>query len=231
MTSTRSLISLGAALAGLTALVASAAAAAAPTLTTDRSCYTRYQTIRLSGSGYQPGSAQTVSIDGVPLPVTKNGGNTFIPTAQGNVPANATLPAPPPAPGTHSVRTYTISASSSPSGSPVTAQTTFRVVHTNVDVDPPFITAGRVNFKALGFTYGPKVYIHYLKGRRQRHVATRLLGPTYGPCGRLRKRARMFLFRPVPPATYTLVFDNSPAYVAGYRPNFSFEAVVATTYF
>jgi hypothetical protein len=206
-------------------------AAAAPTLTTDRACYTYNQTIRLSGSGYQPGSAQTVSLDGTPLPTGKHGGNTFTPTAQGRVPANAAITAPPPSPGKASVRTYALTAASSPSGTPVTAKTTFAVVHTNVNVNPPFITAGRVRYSALGFTYGPNIYVHYLKGHRQRHVATRLVGPVYGPCGRLRKRVRMFLFRPVKPATYTLVFDNSPRYVAGYRPNFSFEAIVATTFF
>lgn len=212
----------------LLCVAAATPAAAAPTLTTDRTCYTYNQTIRLSGSGYQPGSAQTVSIDGKPL---RSGKNTFVPTAQGKVPDNAQFLAPPPAEPQTSVRTYTVTASSSPSGTPVTARTTFQVVHTNVGVSPPFITPGRVLYKALGFTYGPNLYVHYLKGRRQRHVATRLIGPVHGACGRLRKRVRMFLFRPVRPATYTLVFDNSARYVAGYRPNFSFDAVVRTTYF
>ena len=224
---TRSTIAL-LATALVVAIAAPAPAAAAPTLTTDRKCYTYNQAIRLSGSGYQPGSAQTVSLDGKPLP---SGRNTFVPTAQGKVPASAQFLAPAPSEGKTSVRTYTLTASSSPSGTPVTARTTFQVVHTNVDVRPPFITPGRVRYRALGFTYGPNLYVHYLKGRRQRHVATRVIGPLHGACGRLRKRVRMFLFRPVRPATYTLVFDNSAKYVAGYRPNFSFEAVVPTTYF
>ncbi len=226
---TRSIIRLVATALAIGAGVA-APASAAPTLTTDRGCYTYHQPIHLSGSGYQPGSAQTVSLDGKPLPIGKNAGNTFIPTAQGKVPANATIDAPTPSAGKTSVRTYSLTAASSPSGTPVTARTTFAVVHTNVNVSPPFITPGRVRYTALGFTYGPNLFVHYLKGRRQRHVATRLVGPVYGACGRLRKRVRMFQFRPVKPATYTLVFDNSPTYLASYRPDYSFQAVVTTPF-
>jgi len=207
--------------------LSAAPATAAPTLTTNRACYTYRQPIYLTGSGYQPGSAQTVSLDGKPLDST---GNTFIPNAQERIPSTAGLLAPKPFADKTSVRTYTLTASSSPSGLPVTARTTFQVVHTNVDVNPPFITAGRVRYTALGFTYGRKLYVHYLKGRKQRHVATRLVGRLHGACGRLRERVRMFLFRPVRPATYTLVFDNSPVYDPHYAPYFSFEAVVTHTY-
>lgn len=216
---------------GLVAVFGAGAADAAPTLTTDRGCYTYNQPIRLSGSGYQPGAAQTVSLNGTPLKIGRNGGNTFIPTAQGSIPPNTGLSAPSPNAGKTSVRTYTLTASNSPSGTPVTARTTFSVVHTNVNVTPPFITPGRVLYSALGFTYGPDLYVHYLKGRRERHVATRLIGRLHGACGRLRKRVRMFLFRPVMPATYTLVFDNSSRYISTYRPDFSFQAIVTTPYF
>lgn len=226
----RSITRLVATAVAIGAAVAAAPATAAPTLTTDRACYTYNQTIGLSGSGYQPGSAQTISLDGTPLPTSKGAGNTFVPTAQGKVPPRATIAAPAPFEGKTSVRTYTLTAASSPSGSPVTARTTFSVVHTNVKVDPPFITAGRVRYTALGFTYGPSLYVHYLKGRNQRHVATRLVGRLHGACGRLRKRVRMFQFRPVRPATYTLAFDNSPAYDASFRPNFSFQAIVTKPY-
>lgn len=228
---TRSIIRLVAPIVATGAVVVAAPASAAPTLTVDRGCYTYRQPIHISGSGYQPGSAQTLSLDGTPLPISKNSGNTFVPTSQGKVPPNTTIDAPPPSAAKTSVRNYALTAASSPSGTPVTAATGFAVVHTNVDVNPPFITPGRVRYTALGFTYGPKLYVHYLKGRAGRHVATRLVGPVHGACGRLRKRVRMFIFRPVRPATYTLVFDNSPTYQASYRPDFSFQAVVTKPYF
>ncbi|MDQ6749656.1 MAG: hypothetical protein M3Z33_02695 [Actinomycetota bacterium] len=219
---------LGSTLGAAAAVVAAAPAAAAPTLTTDRGCYTYHQPVQLSGSGYQPGAAQTVSLDGTPLPA---GSNTFVPTAQGKIPPDTTLDAPAPDAGKTSVRTYTVTTADSSSGTPVTARAKFAVVHTNVNVTPPFITPGRVRYTALGFTYGANLYVHYLKGRKQRHVATRLVGPVHGACGRLRRRVRMFLFRPVRPATYTLVFDNNPTYAAAYRPNFSFQAIVTKPYF
>jgi hypothetical protein len=46
----------------------------------------------------------------------------------------------------------------------------------------------------------------------------------------LTKKVRMFLFRPVKPGSYTLVFDNSAGYSASYRPNFSFQALVPYTF-
>jgi hypothetical protein len=195
------------------------ATAAAASLTTDRACYTRNQTIHVSGSGYTPGSTQTVFLDGAKLGV-------LTPTSSGAV--GGVFSAPAPFASKTSVRTYGLVASSSPGGNPVTARTSFQVVHTNVGVSPPFITPGRVRYKALGFTYGHTLYVHYLRGTK--HVATKRVGSLHGSCGRLNKRVRMFLFRPVKPATYTLIFDNSRTYSATFRPNFSFQAVVPFTF-
>jgi hypothetical protein len=95
-------------------------------------------------------------------------------------------------------------------------------------VVPPFITPGFVTYTALGFTYGRSLYGHYLQGTR--HLRTRRIGALAGPCGTLKKKIKMFLFRPVKPGSYTLVFDNSSRYSATYRPNFSFQALVPYTF-
>jgi hypothetical protein len=102
------------------------------------------------------------------------------------------------------------------------------VVHTNIGVVPPFITPGYVTYSALGFTYGRWLYVHYLRGSR--HLRTSRIGRLSDPCGSLKKKVRMFVFRPVRPGTYTLVFDNSARYSSSYRPNFSFQAVVPYTF-
>jgi hypothetical protein len=95
-------------------------------------------------------------------------------------------------------------------------------------VTPPFITPGFVTYTALGFTYGRSLYVHYLKGTR--YLTTRRIGGLSGPCGSLKKKIRMFLFRPVNAGLYTLIFDNSARYSSSYRPNFSFLATVPYTF-
>jgi hypothetical protein len=209
----------GVALAAL-AVTAVPAAASAATLQLNRSCYTRNQNVRVAGGGYQPNQVQTLFADGKALGTLKaNAGGAIA----GNFPAPAPFRRP------SSVRTYTLTTSAATSGTPVAARATFQVVHTNIQVTPPFITPGFVTYKALGFTYSHALYVHYLRGTR--HVATKRIGRVSDPCGTLTKRIRMFLFRPVRAGIYTLIFDNSARYSSTYRPNFSFLATVPYTFF
>jgi hypothetical protein len=211
----------GAALIALAATVPTTASAA--TLALDRQCYTRNQSVRVSGAGYQPNQTQTLLLDGKPV---APGQTTLQSDASGGIAGR--FPAPAPFRNATSVRTYALTASASTSGTPVLARTTLQVVHTNIGVTPPFITPGFVTYRALGFTYSRSLYVHYLKGTR--HLNTRRIGRLSGPCGSLKKKVRMFLFRPVKPGSYTLVFDNSARYSASYRPNFSFQALVPYTF-
>jgi hypothetical protein len=204
---------LGAAL--LLLAFAAPATASAASLRLNRQCYTRNQPVRFTGAGFQPNQVETISVGGTVLgTVTSNGSGSIA----------GRFPAPAPFPRVTSVRTYTMRASASGT----TARTRFSVVHTNIGVTPPLITPGFVTYRALGFTYSRSLYVHYL--RSGRHLATRRIGSLSAPCGTLTKKVRMFLFRPVRPATYTLVFDNSSRYSSSYRPNFSFQAVVPFTF-
>lgn len=206
------------------ALVASAAAAVPPaasaaTLRLDRRCYTSNQSVKLSGTGYEPNQTQMLALAGKPL-------GTLRADASGAIAGR--FPAPAPSRRLTSARPYAITASPSTPGSPVAARARFVVVHTNIQVVPPFITPGFVTYRALGFTYGRSLFVHYLSGAR--HLATRRIGALSGPCGSLRRKVRMFGFRPVPAGVYTLVFDNSARYSPTYRPNFSFGATVLYTF-
>jgi hypothetical protein len=215
-------IGLPARLAGAALIVlatALPATASAATLQLNRQCYTHNQPVHVSGDGYPPNQVQTIFLDGTALGTLKS-------TGGGSIAGRFSAPAP--FKPTTSVRTYRVTVSASTTGSPVAARTTLQVVHTNIGVTPPFITPGFVTYQALGFTYGRLLYVHYVQGTR--HLASRRIGTLSGPCGSLKKKVRMFVFRPVKPGSYTLVFDNSARYSAGYRPNFSFQALVPYTF-
>jgi hypothetical protein len=203
--------------AALIVLAAVPAAASAATLKLNRQCYTRNQEVRFAGGGYQPNQAQTIMLGAAALGTVKADGGGAI---------AGKFSAPAPFRRATSVRTYAISAG--PSATSIAARATFKVVHTNIGVTPPFITPGFVTYNALGFTYGRSLYVHYLLGKR--HLRTRRIGGLTGPCGTLKKKVKMFLFRPVKPGSYTLVFDNSARYSAAFRPNFSFLALVPYTF-
>jgi hypothetical protein len=202
------------ALAGLAAAAALPASAMAAALTTDRTCYTRNQTVRVAGTGFTPGVRHPVTLDGRPF-----GGLTA--GADGRVDGYFAAPRPLPRRTSRRVVRLGVTDGSDPG---IAATAVFKVVHTDVQIIPKQVTPGLVNYAALGFTSGRDLYIHYLlRGRHQRTVK---LGRLSGECNSLRVRARMFLFRPVKPGVWTLVFDTSRRYSAGSRPSFSFDAPV-----
>ena len=207
----------GAALIALAAAVPASASAA--TLKLNRACYTHYQRVGVSGSGYQPNQELSLFVNG--RFVVKGKADPAGRLA-GHFPALAPFKRP------TSVRTYTVTISPSSTGTPVAAQRTFQVVHTNIELTPPFITPGFVTYKALGFTHSGSLYVHYLLGTR--HLRTSRIGPVSGPCGSLTKKVRMFLFRPVKPGLYKLIFDNSARYSANYAPSYFFQALVQYTF-
>jgi hypothetical protein len=207
----------GAALA-VAAFAGLPAAAPAATLQLDRLCYRTNQTVRMSGNGYSPSGKVNISLDG---------------GAFGALPTNATgafsgvFRAPPPLADPTSVRKASLTTTDNTDPT-LTATTAFQVVHTNVTVSPAVVTSGKVTYSALGFTSGAKLYIHYILHGKL--VVTKKLGKLTGPCSSLQKKVRMFMFRPVKPGNYTLVFDTSKPYSSKFRPSFSFQAPVRTTF-
>jgi hypothetical protein len=194
------------------------AAAQAATLKLDRLCYRTNQTVHMSGNGYSPSGKVNISLDGGAfgsLPTNANGAFSGV------------FRAPPPLPEPTSVRNVSLTTTDNADPT-LTATTTLQIVHTNVNVNPAVVTPGKVTYSALGFTSGNKLYIHYvLHGKL---VVTRKLGKLTGPCSSLQKKVRMFMFRPVKPGNYTLVFDTSRQYLPKFRPSFSFQAPVRTTF-
>ena len=222
MNTRRTLTRRGRLLAGAALAVAAfagpPAAAQAATLKIDRLCYRTNQTVHMAGIGYSPNGKVNISLDGGPF---------------GSLPTNAdgafsgVFRAPPPPPDPKSVRNVSLTTTDSAAPT-LTATSMFQVVHTNVSVSPAVVTPGKVTYSALGFTSGPKLYIHYIL--RGKLVVTKKLGKLTGPCSSLQKKVRMFMFRPVKPGNYTLVFDTSQQYSAKFRPSFSFQASVRRTF-
>jgi hypothetical protein len=203
-----------AAFAGLPAT----AAADAATLKLNRLCYRTNQTVHMSGNGYSPSGKVNISLDGGAfgsLPTNANGAFSGV------------FRAPPPLPEPTSVRNASLTTTDNADPT-LTATTKFQIVHTNVNVNPAVVTPGKVTYSALGFTSGNKLYIHYVL--RGKLVVTKKLGKLTGPCSSLQKKVRMFMFRPVKPGNYTLVFDTSMQYLPKFRPSFSFQAPVRTTF-
>jgi hypothetical protein len=217
-TLTRSACRRAGAVLAVAAFAAAPAAAGAATLELDRACYRTNQTVHVAGQGYSPSGKVNFNLDG---------------TAFGSLPTNATgafsgvFRAPPPLPEPTSVKTVSLTATDSVDPT-LTATRSFQIVHTNVTVSPPVVTPGKVTYSALGFTSGEKLYIHYVL--RGKLVTTKKLGKLTGPCSSLQKKVRMFMFRPVKPGNYTLVFDTRKRYSPTFRPSFSFQAQVRTTF-
>lgn len=206
-------------LALLALAAVAAASASAATLTTDRRCYRTNEALSLSGGGYTPNGS---------VPFTLNTQPWGALTADPNGAVSYTVKSPPPAKDPTKMRDYTLTATDQTNPA-LTATTKFQVVHTNVTIKPALVTPGMVTFSAVGFTSGDKLYIHYLLNGK--HVVTKKLGKLHLPCATLKKQARMFLFRPVKPGNYTLVFDTSKSYSAKFRPSFSVQAYVRTTFY
>ena len=205
---------LALALAGLPAATASAA-----TLSTDKRCYRTKENMTISGAGYTPNGNVPFTLNAQPFGAL---------TADANGAIGSTVASPTPAKDPTKVLSFTLTATDQTNPA-LTATTKFQVVHTNVTIKPALVTPGTVTFSALGFTSGDKLYIHYLLNGK--HLVTKKLGKLHQPCATLKKQARMFLFRPVKPGNYKLVFDTSKTYSAKFRPSFSVQAYVRTTFY
>jgi hypothetical protein len=194
-----------------------AGAAAAPTLQTDRPCYTPNEDITFTGAGYSPSGNVNLflQLQG------KFGSNLLFSKAPAVADAagafSKVLTAPDLASSDDTQEKLFVSANdearlqSGPEtpDSFAAAQTLLSAWDVAVDpwdqksVDP----RKTVQFRAYGFAPGKRLFAHYvLNGTR---VATAFVGNLTGPCGDLKKRMREFPFRPVKPGTYAVYFQAS----------------------
>ena len=186
----------------LVGLVAPPARAA--TLDPLRPCYrsvdeTTRETVHVQATGFTPGAAVDVSIDGV---VVQSGVAAL---TDGSVSGDVTAPYQ-----RRGVRRFglTVTERDRPEN---TATTGSLVTALSLQLRPREASpTRRVRFLGRGFIDGTEVYGHYL--RRDRWRKTVLLGRPQGPCGRLDAEHRQIPVRRPGTGRWTLQVDNQPEY-------------------
>jgi hypothetical protein len=209
------------ALLTLTALLASAAPAAAdPALAPLKPCYVSAvseeqessEAISLTGSGFTPGAAVDITVDGNAAGRTTAG-------SDGTLVYGLTAPLQ-----RSGEREFTVTASGA-GQVPVTVVS--RVTALRVTVTPKKARASQtVTFSGRGFTEpGTPVYLHrMLRGRNRRTV--KLAVPT-GPCGTFSVRRRQFPMRRPASGTWTFRFEQDARWRAQpVRPFFMIDVLV-----
>lgn len=202
--------------AAVTAAIAPVGAAAAA-IQVDRACYLESDRakVTLSGSGFSPGGAYQVLLDGRVL-----GGGTADET--GLVTGTFAAPA---LPGARRERRYGLEVVEGANS----ARTAFSVSSFLADFAPARGDPRRLKVRFSGFGFGlvqkdplapvaPALFVHYVPPHRRGTVRTRRIARTSGPCGRLRATSLRRLF-PFPPRTglWTLQFDTNRRYRRGAR--------------
>ena len=209
------------ALLTLTALLAAAApAAAAPTLTPLKACYVSAvseeqessEAISLTGSGFTPGAAVDIAVDGNAAGRTTAGSDGTLVYG---------LSAPLQRSGE---REFTITATEA---GQVPASAVSRVTALSVTVKPKKAKATqKVTFTGRGFTEaGVPVYLHHmLRGRNRKTV--KLATPT-GPCGTFSVRRKQFPMRRPASGTWTFRFEQDAKWrLSPVRPFFMIDVLV-----
>lgn len=210
------------AITAVLALAAAAPAASAAQIQTDRGCYQdRTGTVAVSGNGFDPNQAYTVTLDGRQL-----GTGTEKTDAAGGITGSFQVPRLP----ASAVHTYALTITE---GSH-TATTAFSVTPFLADFVPG---AGnpktlRVRFKVFGFglvSANPMVFLHYVRpnGRLNRTIR---LGRAQGICGEIPRTARMRLFPfAAVHGNWRLQFDTSRRYRRGVPgASFLYYAITVT---
>jgi hypothetical protein len=201
-------------------------AAAAPTLRTDRPCYTPGQPIVLTGAGYTPGGQVIVL-----AALAADGGqsSSYPLGAPAVADAAGALDARVRAPDLASPRDLrerlTITANDQvrakaqpplpPAEQSGTAEVTLSAwgVAVRAWIDGRGDPRASSDLIALGWEPFRRIYAHYfLRGRRVRSVR---IGAVRGPCGDLRARIRQFPFRPVPAGSWTVYFSPTQSFDRG----------------
>jgi len=209
---------LSSAVATAALAVLPASAAAAPTLSTDRECYTPGQPIVLTGAGWTP-AARVVVLAAL---AGERGSSTSFPVGAPVAAGPAgTLSARLAAPDLASDRDVrerlTVTASDQaragaqppvpPAEQSGTAQVTLSAwgIAVRAWLDGRGDPRASSDLIALGWEPFRRIYAHYfLRGVRVRSMR---IGAVSGSCGDLRTRIRQFRFRPVRAGTWTVYFS------------------------
>lgn len=186
-----------------------------PALRTDLPCYLENRSVALSGSGFPPGAAYTVAVDGAMLGSGKVAADG---TLSGRLVSGRLVRG-----ATHLRHLVTVSVGAQ------TVQTSFYVTQFGASFAP---VAGNpatlvVRYSIFGFGLGPAapkdptpqpLYLHYIAPTGQEIERIRL-GRTHGLCGSLplTRPHHLFFFHPGP-GTWHLQFDTSPRWSAASRP-------------
>ena len=173
----------------------SAASAASLTVSPQKRCYGSGESVNLLGTGFTPFSTSTVTRGGLafpPLATDENGafnGELTLRVDRGR-----------------ETRTYT---ATDDTDSSITASAQITVSSVLVGLRPASGPPGRrLTITAQGFTTGPTLWVHVVRGKSRRNIK---LGRVKSACGELKTRRRL-LPRNAPVGVYTLQFDTFRRY-------------------
>jgi hypothetical protein len=195
-----------------TLAVAASSASAAPSLDASYPCYGSGESLLLSGSGFTPREAVTLSVSGQQLATIgtdPDGGFT------------ARVQAPDALFGTLLLR-FVAADWTDPE---IRAGTTVRIAATDVLVTPAVASPSRLRrIQASGFFDARAVYAH-VKRRGAKRARNIRLGTPSGACGELVVERRLFP-RGVRPGSYTLQFDTLRRYYPNLASGISYVVAV-----
>ena len=195
MTITRRAVAVAVAAAALALIAAGAAQAATLSVAGGKTCYRTGDQLIVSGTGFTPGAAVAISLDGDAL-------GSLTADASGNVSSPLSIES------LSGVRTRTVTATDSANPANV-ATDQFLGSALAVRVRPLQGAAGRrLRIQASGFTTGKRLYAHVIR-KRYRHDVS--LGRLKGACHTAKARRRI-IPGSVPAGVYRVQFDTRKRY-------------------
>jgi hypothetical protein len=182
--------------AGVAALAfPSAASAASLTVSPQKRCYSANESINLLGTGFSPLGAADITREGTFLGQLSTDANGAFNGVLGLSQDSG-----------RRTKTYTATDQADPS---LTASVQILVSSVRVGLKPANGPPGRImSITARGFTTGPTLWAHVVRGKTRRNVK---LGAVKGACGGLKAHKRL-LPRNAPVGVYTLQFDTFRRY-------------------
>jgi hypothetical protein len=173
----------------------SAASAAEMAVSPQKRCYSSGESVNLLGTGFSPLDSASITRDGSPigsLPTDANGAFNGVLTLAQN--------------SGRRTKTYTATDGQN---STLTASAQITVSSVRVGLKPVNGPPGRImTITAHGFTTGPTLWAHVIRGRSRRNLK---IGRLQGACGGLKTRKRL-LPRDAAVGVHTIQFDTFKRY-------------------